>query len=467
MTFQSPLFLLAFGLALALRLAIPSEGGRKLLVVATGLLFYATWDAAFLPMLLLYTLVGWGAGLWIAGLREDAARRAVVALGTALFLGLLAFFKYRGFAAETLARIGLVPAPQAFPMAPIGISFFTFELISYLVDLKRRQTPPIRRLLDFATFFLFLPRMISGPIVRPADFLAQLQAGALRGRPPLLRGAELFLAGVVFKTVVADSQLRFVEEVFASPLQFDAATAALAAAAYAVQIFGDFFGYSLMAAGLARGFGFTLPRNFAAPYAAAGFSDFWRRWHISLSGWLRDYLYIPLGGSRGGEARTARNLMLTMLLGGLWHGPAWNFVLWGGAHGALLAAEREWRRRFGPARAGGAWRHGLAVGGTALIVCLLWIPFRAPGLEGTVAMFGALAGFGGLNQWISPWAVFGVAAVALFHWAHEANPGVRRFFDAEAPGGEENWRFVALGATAASCLVWAQSVPTGFIYFQF
>lgn len=467
MTFQSPLFLFAFGLALALRLVIPSEGGRKLLVVGTGLLFYATWDAAFLPMLLLYTLVGWGAGLWLAGLREDAARRAVVALGAVLFLGMLAFFKYRGFAAETLARLGLAPAPQFSPLAPIGISFFTFELISYLVDLKRGQTRPIRRLLDFATFFLFLPRMVSGPIVRPADFLAQIEAGALRARPPLLRGAELFLAGVVFKAVIADSQLRFVEEVFAAPLLFDAATAALAAAAYAVQIFGDFFGYSLMAAGLARGFGFVLPRNFAAPYAAAGFSDFWRRWHISLSGWLRDYLYVPLGGSRGGEARTARNLMLTMLLGGLWHGPAWNFVLWGGAHGALLAAERGWRRRFGPPGRAAGWRRGLAIGGTALVVGLLWIPFRAPGMESTVAMFSALAGLGGLNRWISPWAVLGVTAVALFHWAHEASPGFRRFFDAEAPGGEENWRSVALGATAAACLVWTQTVPATFIYFQF
>src|SRR5215217_2284035 len=309
--------------------------------------------------------------------------------------------------------------------------------------------------------------MISGPIVRPADFLAQLQAGALRDRPLLLRGAELFLAGVVFKAVIADSQMRFVEEVFAAPLLFDAATAALATAAYVVQIFGDFFGYSLMAAGLARGFGFTLPRNFAAPYAAAGFSDFWRRWHISLSSWLRDYLYIPLGGSRGGQARTARNLMLTMLLGGLWHGPAWNFVLWGGAHGALLAAEREWRRRFGTQGHDAAWRRGLAVGGTALVVCLLWIPFRAPGIEGTAAMFSALAGFGGPNRWISPWAVLGVVSVALFHWAHEASPGVRRFFDAEAPGGEEDWRSIALGATAAACLVWTQTVPASFIYFQF
>ena len=467
MTFQSPLLLLGFALAMALRAAVRAEDGRKLLVVATGLLFYATWDAAFLPMLGLYTLLGWGTGLAMERLRADRARWLLQAVVVALFLGLLAWFKYRGFVASTLAGLGLPVGPAAFPLAPIGISFFTFELVSYLVDLHRRQTPPIRRLLDFATFFLFFPRMISGPIVRPADFLRQLEAGALRGPPPLARGAELFLLGAVFKTVVADAQVPFVEAVFAAPLEYDAATAWLAVGAYSVQILGDFFGYSLMAAGLARGFGFVLPRNFAAPYAAAGFSDFWRRWHISLSAWLRDYLYIPLGGSRGGEGRTARNLMLTMLLGGLWHGPAWNFVLWGGAHGALLVAERAWRRRVPPPPRPAAWRRGLAIGATAALACLLWVPFRAEGWGGFVDYAAALAGQGAPNHWISPWAVLGTAAVALFHLLHEAVPGVRRFCDAEAPGGEEVWRFSAIGAMAGFCLVWAQAAPATFIYFQF
>jgi alginate O-acetyltransferase complex protein AlgI len=465
-SFQSPIFLLAFALALALRVAIRAEDGRKALVVTTGLLFYATWDAAFLPMLLLYTLLGWGLGLRIGSMPDAAARRWAAAGGAALFLGLLAWFKYRGFLAETLAGLGLPVAHGGSPVAPIGISFFTFELVSYLVDLKRRQTSPIRRLLDFATFLLFCPRMISGPIVRPADFLRQLEAGALRGPPMLLRGAELFVAGVIFKCVLADAQVVMVEGVFAAPHRYDAATAALAVAAYSVQIFSDFFGYSLMAAGLARGFGFVLPRNFAAPYAAAGFSDFWRRWHISLSTWLRDYIYIPLGGSRGGEAKTRRNLMATMVLGGLWHGTSWNFVFWGGAHGALLVAERAWRAHFAPTRSA-AWHRPAAVLVTVPCACLLWIPFRAQGWEGSVAMLAALAGQGGPNSWISPWALLGVAAVALFHLLHEVSPAFRRFFDAEAAGSEETWRFAAVGAAASFALVWAQDAVQTFIYFQF
>jgi len=466
LTFQSPLLLLGFALVMALRAALTAEGARKGLVVVTGLLFYASWDLAFLPMLGIYTLFGWGAGLAMARLRPDGARRLLLATGVTLFLGLLAWFKYRGFVAGTLAELGLPVGPAAFPLAPVGISFFTFELVSYLVDLHRRQTPPIRRLLDFGTFFLFFPRMISGPIVRPADFLRQLEAGALRGPPFLLRGAELFLLGAVFKTVIADAQVPFVETVFAAPLDFDAATAWLAVGAYSAQIFGDFFGYSLMAAGLARGFGFVLPRNFAAPYAAAGFSDFWRRWHISLSAWLRDYLYIPLGGSRGGERRTMRNLMLTMLLGGLWHGPAWSFVLWGGAHGALLAAERAWRRHV-PAPRPGGWRHMLAIAATVVLACLLWVPFRAEGWEGFLAYAAGLAGQGAPNHWISPWALLGIAAVALFHLLHETVPGVRRFCDAEAPGDAMTWRFSAVGALAGFCLAWAQAAPATFIYFQF
>ncbi len=461
MSFTSPLLLLGFSIALLLRAAIRAEDGRKLLVVACGLLFYASWDPAFLPMLLLYTLGGWWAGLRIARMEQGPARRLAVGLGVALFLGLLAFFKYRGFVVQTLRDFGLPVSPHAFPAAPIGISFFTFELISYLIDLSRRSTPPLRRLLDFATFFLFFPRMISGPIVRPADFLQQLEAGALRQPPPVLRGVELFLAGVLFKSIIADSQVGFVEHVFEAPRRFDAATTWLATASYSVQIFGDFFGYSLMATGLARGFGFVLPRNFAAPYAATGFSEFWRRWHISLSSWLRDYLFIPLGGS---YRKPARNLMITMLLGGLWHGTSWNFVLWGGAHGALLVAQRGWRARFPR----GSMPRGLAVAGTLLAVCLLWIPFRAAGFDQTLGMLASMAGQGGPNHWISPQALAGVAAVAAFHVAHESSPAVRRFFDAEVPSsGISAWRCAAVGAAAAFCLVWVQEAAPTFIYFQF
>lgn len=466
MMFNGADFLIYLAALIVVFAVTPGRTGRKLVLIAAGLVFYASWDAAFLPGLLVYALLGWGAGRVIDALEEERRRAAAGVTVALAFVAALGWFKYRRFVSLQLAALGLGSGVEA-PLAPLGISFFTFEIVSYVIDVRRRDTRPFRTLLDFCAFLMFFPRMIAGPIVRPADFARQLDDPRSLSLTDPFKAAELFVIGAILKGVIGDAQVGFVDAVFREPWLFTSSTALLAAIAYGIQIFGDFAGYSLMASGLARLFGFTMPWNFDAPYAARSITEFWRRWHMSLSFWLRDYLYIPLGGSRGSHAATCRNLMVTMLLGGLWHGPDWTFVLWGGAHGALLAFERIWRVRGLP-----ALPRALSTPLALVIVLALWIPFRAPGLGGAGAMLAAIAGPGaGVTTWHSPWTLLALAVMLPAHVLYETWPGFCDLFDPTAPerrvGAAALARAMGVGAGALVAVVWTQRTENAFIYFQF
>jgi alginate O-acetyltransferase complex protein AlgI len=257
---------------------------------------------------------------------------------------------------------------------PLGISFYTFETISYIVDVYQRKTQAVRSLLDYSLYIMFFPHLIAGPIVRPRDFLPQLRTPKRFNWNRLQVGLQFFALGFFKKAVIADHLATVADAVFGNPTAYGSAATWLGVVAYAVQIYCDFSGYSDMAVGVAHLFGYKLPRNFDMPYFAASITEFWRRWHISLSSWLRDYLYIPLGGSRCGRLNTYRNLILTMLLGGLWHGANWTFVVWGLYHGALLALHKAVTL---PAWMGKAAFRPVAVLATFGSVCIGWVFFRA------------------------------------------------------------------------------------------
>ncbi|SVC07926.1 uncharacterized protein METZ01_LOCUS260780, partial [marine metagenome] len=328
-------------------------------------------------------------------------------------LGMLGFFKYADFFVDSfvdvLSDLGItVSATPLNIILPVGISFYTFQTMSYSIDIYRRVLEPTDRLLDFALFVGFFPQLVAGPIVRARDFLSQL---ATDDRSPIDTGRaiRLILGGLFKKMVLADVlAAQLVDGVFADPGGATGLETLLAVYGYALQIYGDFSGYSDIAIGIALLLGFRFSANFDQPYRALSLRDFWRRWHISLSSWLRDYLYIGLGGSRRGRARTMRNLLATMVLGGLWHGAGWTFVLWGALHGVGLVVERlVWPEPN--ATVGG--RLGRAIRGlvTFHIVCVGWVFFRSVDLERAIEVFGALGG-----SWTSaPRLSLGVALLLL------------------------------------------------------
>lgn len=333
MLFNSLIFVLFFVTVLAVHLAPLPWTIRKWSLLAFSWLFYASWDPALLALLALLTLGNWLLGSWVEGCAADR-RRFALGLAIAANLAVLGFFKYAGFVTANLAAasaalgIRFEIRPWDIPL-PIGISFFTFEAVAYLVDLYHGKSRVSRSLLDFGLFLSFFPHLVAGPIIRPAHLLPQFETPRRATGNQFAWGMFLVVFGLFEKVVLADQFLApITERVFDAGGQVapGPVVAWCGTLAFAGQIFCDFAGYSTCAIGLACCLGFALPENFRRPYAAIGFSDFWRRWHISLSSWLRDYLYIPLGGNRHGPVRTQLNLMLTMVLGGLWHGAAWTFV---------------------------------------------------------------------------------------------------------------------------------------------
>lgn len=307
-------------------------------------------------------------------------------LAVALNLGLLAYFKYRGFfvdsASDMLNNLGIDVSPQVVALTlPVGISFFTFQALSYVIDVYRRTFEPAK-LLEFAVFLSFFPHVVAGPIVRASEFIPQLWERHDPRQVDATRAFFLIFGGLFKKVVIANFlAVELVDNVFATPNQFTSLEVLIGIYAYAVQIYCDFSGYTDIAIGLALLLGFRFPQNFDAPYSSVSIQDFWRRWHMTLSRWLRDYLYIPLGGNRGSRLLTYRNLMLTMVLGGLWHGAAWTFAVWGAIHGGMLCFE-HWRREVRIAEHGPEPRDTMARRivqriVTFNIVCLAWIFFRS------------------------------------------------------------------------------------------
>jgi len=358
----------------------------QLFILAASYFFYGYYDWRFVFLLGGSTLVNQLVALRIHASQRDGVRRAWLTAGVLANLGGLAYFKYYDFfvsnATNLLARLGLGVSPTIVAVAlPIGISFFTFQALSYVIDVYRGTFEP-RTLLEFAVYLSFFPHVVSGPIVRAAEFLPQLRERHDPRKVDSSRAFFLIFMGLFKKVVIANFLgTNIVDVVFANPKQHGSLEVLVAVYAYAIQIYADFSGYTDMAIGLALLLGFRFPQNFDAPYTATSLQDFWRRWHMTLSRWLRDYLYIPLGGNRNGRWRTYRNIFLTFLLGGLWHGAQWTFVVWGGIHGGFLCYEhwRQTRREAAhhhpaPDTFRGRMYRRLI---TFNVVCLAWVFFRA------------------------------------------------------------------------------------------
>ncbi len=418
MTFTQIEFVLAFVVVLALVAVLRGREARKNVLLVASAYFYAYWDWRFLGLLAVVVVASHVAARQIERAGSRRAKRAWLAASVVTSLGVLATFKYLGFFLDAVSpaleaaglRAGVVSI-----ILPVGISFYTFQALSSTIDVYRGNVAARPSLRDHALYVAFFPQLVAGPIVRAADFLPQLDQDRGPSRDRLLLGLREFSVGLFKKVFIADRIAPLVDDVFSRPLAYDSATLWLAVLAYAAQIYCDFSGYSDMAIGTARALGYDLRENFDRPYLAASPAEFWHRWHISLSSWLRDYLYIPLGGSRQGPWRTHVNLMLTMLLGGLWHGASWTFVAWGAWHGLALSAHRFLGERGWLALLPGWLRlhGGRAV--TLLVVLLGWVLFRAPDFPSALAMargmFVPTQGF----TWLFPFAFLAIALVALGH----------------------------------------------------
>jgi D-alanyl-lipoteichoic acid acyltransferase DltB (MBOAT superfamily) len=442
---------------------------RKLVLLVASYVFYARWNPSFCLLLAFSSMVTYASGWLIASAPGTARARWVLGATIALHLSVLGAYKYAdlliGTANQGLAALGTGrELPFLGLILPVGISFYTFHGISYIVDVYRGDVAVCRRLSDMLLYLSFFPQLVAGPIVRASFFLPQLYAPA-PSRLPIQPALALILGGMFKKVIIANYlATELVDPVFFDPANFSSLDLLLAMYGYAVQIYCDFSGYTDMAIGLAQLLGYQFPINFNQPYRATSFRDFWRRWHISLSSWLRDYLYKPLGGSRHGSVRTAFALMATMLLGGLWHGANWRFVLWGALHGGALAIERQ-VLRIVPRR----WQEsGLAKAAAVLIVfhvvCISWILFRSDSLEAALIYLQGLGQFTGGVEQARPLTVgLIVLGLSLHFLPPEWNLGRMRPRLA-LPA----W---ALGAVASLVIVAIDAMgPDGvapFIYFQF
>lgn len=487
MIFSSPEFLAFFALLLGL-LALPwALHSRKRIVILASCFFYATWDIRYVPLLLGVTLVDYLVGRGLAVTEQPRRRRYWLACSLIVNLSVLGFFKYVDFfignVNSLIGTLGIV-LPYQHIVLPVGISFYTFMSMSYSIDVYRRKIEPLRSLRRYLTFMTFFPSMIAGPIVRASEFLPQLDRPLRASSERLMIGGSIFVLGLIEKRVVADRLAQFADPIFADPGIFDTATLWLGTFAYSGQIFCDFSAYSMMAIGVAKCLGIDLPQNFRLPYLSTSISEFWRRWHMTLSFWLRDYLYISLGGSRQGRLRTLFALSATMLLGGLWHGASWNFVLWGGLHGLALVLHRIWKETT-------RWRLPPVLGWllTFVFVSISWVPFRADGLETTLTLLQRMLQPSEGASFLSPIAIGLLLVIVLAHGigrlvdrGPDRLPGqvqqLFQVFGLEVHDGGLSGRFVIWnGRTVASWwllgmlayLFWWFSVlkTSPFVYFQF
>jgi alginate O-acetyltransferase complex protein AlgI len=441
--------------------------GQNLLLLVASYFFYGLFDWRFLGLLLTSTTTDFTVGLLMDRRGDERWRRTVFACSLVVNLGILAVFKYYDFftheGVRFLHHLHVDVAPPVLRiLLPVGISFYTFHGISYTFDVYRRRIPPCRDPVAFAVFVAFFPQLVAGPIGRAERQLPQFRAP--RTRPDLdgaVRALALILIGLFKKVVIADTLAPYVDSAFRQPGQNGSVTLVLGAYAFALQIYGDFAGYTDIARGSAALLGIELPVNFEQPYLSRSITEFWRRWHISLSSWLRDYLYVPLGGNRRSELATYRNLMITMLLGGLWHGAAATFIVWGALHGLYLAAER----RFLPVRdrdaaRGWSWRRDTPRAFVVFnLVCFGWVFFRSPGIGAAGHYLLRIAELrpGGVDRNLI--VVLAVAALATI-----AIDVLGRVAVAPATG----WaRGVACGLMLTGLVLCSGGTPVPFIYFRF
>jgi alginate O-acetyltransferase complex protein AlgI len=456
MVFNSSIFLFAFlpVVFTAFWLA-RTKRQRHVILTVSGYVFYGYWDWRFCILLLFSSLVSFGAGILIDRAPERKVKRAWLVASVGTDLALLGFFKYYDFLAGNLARLAPAAAPPLLHVVlPIGISFYTFHTISYIVDVAAGRVRATRSLFEYLAYVSLFSQLVAGPIIRFREIEEDLDR--IDGPPRedyMARGIGFFVAGLIKKTIIADSIAGWIDPMLGTYASLSTAGAWMAAMGYAFQLYYDFSGYSDMAVGLGYMFGLRIPQNFDAPYRALGISDFWRRWHISLSRWLRDYLYVPLGGNRKGEARTYVNLLVTMVLGGLWHGANWTFVIWGAYHGLLLAAGRLARPVFAPVP------DAVKRAGTFLLVLVGWVLFRSTDL--TMAgvwlgrMFGVGSGGGAVPAALVAWVLVCLALVHLLPETWDIEFGTR-----------PRWAPVYACAFLVAYL-FVNQAQTVFLYYQF
>lgn len=473
MLFNSVVFVLFFVAVYAAYLALGRHyRWQNRLLLLASYVFYGWWDWRFLSLIVFSTFVDYTVGRALHRSDDAALRQRWMWLSVATNLGLLGVFKYFGFFVDSAVALAAAlgwqgAAPSLGIVLPVGISFYTFQTLSYTIDIYRRQLEPTEDVLDFALFVAFFPQLVAGPIERAAAFLPQIARPRRIDVAQVQLGLHLIAWGLAKKVVVADNAAIISDRVFNGYTHYTGLDLLLGALAFTLQIYGDFSGYSDIARGLAKLMGFELMLNFRLPYFAVSPSDFWRRWHISLSSWLRDYLYITLGGNRGGTLLTYRNLALTMLLGGLWHGAAWNFVLWGAFHGLILVVyrvipplARDPKLRFENAE----FVHWAARWAVMFALTVIgWVLFRAESAEQigwwfqNVSLIPSDESFGLIRSLI----LYGAPLAAV-----QALQGVTGDLSWPARRGPVLfglWLF----ALAAGVLVFGQRAASEFIYFQF
>jgi D-alanyl-lipoteichoic acid acyltransferase DltB (MBOAT superfamily) len=384
MLFNSTRFLLFLPTVLILVAVLPRSWRNRVLLVASYV-FYGSWDWRFLALIFLTTTIDYSVSRAIFASNDPRQRRRLLLVSVCGNLGILGFFKYYNFfvdsAVTALQAVGVhASMPPLAIILPVGISFYTFQSMSYSIDVYRRQLEPVTRFWDYALYVAYFPQLVAGPIERAGNLLPQILSPGRVSPARIDIGLTLIVIGFLKKVLIADMIAPEVDRIFSDPTQMSSGLLLKGAYLFAFQIYGDFSGYSDIARGVSELFGIRLMVNFNQPYLSASITEFWRRWHISLSTWLRDYLYVTLGGNRVGSGKTYRNLMLTMLIGALWHGANWTFVVWGGLHGLLLAVERALgigkRTRAGADTLG--WRRLLGILVTFHVATFIWIFFRSP-----------------------------------------------------------------------------------------
>jgi len=455
------------------------DQNRFLLVVSY--LFYGAWDWRFLALLVGSTVIGYTAGIALEGTDDPARRRAIVISRVALNLAILGVFKYANFflssAVAGLEAVGMSGTePSLRIILPIAISYYTFEEISYTVDIYRRDIRACRDPVAYGLFVAFFPKLVAGPILRPRELLPQIEQPRLRpDGDRVLSALGLLLWGLVKKVVIADTLAQLADEIYARPGSQSGLSLALATLCFAGQIYGDFSGYTDMARGAARLLGFELPLNFRQPYLSSSLTAFWRTWHISLSSWLRDYLYIPLGGNRRGLNRTMVNLLTVMVLGGLWHGAGWTFLIWGAIHGVALGAERLSGRALDNTDTVARWRDLPRIVLTFAVVCLAWVFFRAPTVgEAWTIVIRILTLAPGDTVWTSAVMLALLGSVLVVTDVVQRRIQVDPTEPADARLGPALLRRPRpvltgwlVGVAVAALVVTSGGQPVPFIYFQF
>ena len=461
MVFSSYIFLFAFLPFFLVCYYLAPWRARSVLILAFSYVFYAWWRPDFLALLVGVTVVSYGFALAIGAASDQTRRHHLLVAGVTVNLMALGYFKYANFGIESLnialTSAGLSPVEFTHVLLPIGLSFYIFHAISYLIDIYRREATPARNLIDFAAFIALFPHLVAGPVLR-YHLLAEQFRNRTHSFERFSRGCVIFMVGFCKKVLIADTVAPLADAAFSANTP-TLADAWLGAVAYTIQLFFDFSGYTDMAIGLALMIGFVFPENFNDPYVSRSITEFWKRWHMSLSSWLREYLYVSLGGNRKGVLRTYVNLFLTMLLGGLWHGANWTFVVWGAWHGGILVLERYWEQRFGKPLLPGWMR----VVKTMLLVMIGWVLFRAADMSGAIRMFKGMAGLNGLPfsssvQWhVTPdrlgILILGIALVYAMPWLRRNQGLYARYL------------LVPLFLWAVATLSSQSFTP--FLYFQF